>query len=608
MLMTRKPPARDRTRNPLDPSDMVSLRHWESPSTPTAAHPDLQAMNREAMVDCGWGRLIFGQTFDDPYHLAAEIRKERPNKRDIALYLRDPQVVLGIAPQDLFIDPSYTYRKALAGVAAPPSTAALGEAQGETQGWHIRPAVPDDATAICRIYQVRKMVAPALPFFASLSERSEIEVLVAQDVASGIVQGVVTGVDHVRAFNDPDGGSSLWALAVDPQTNAPGVGEGLTLALAELFRKRLRTFMDLSVVHDNGQAISLYERLGFVRVPVYCVKNKNPINEPLFIGPDPADDLNIYAAIIVREARRRGIHVEVLDAPHGYFRLSLGGRAVACRESLSELTSAIAMSRCDDKRVTLGVLARAGIAVPEQANADDAAAVATLLTRYARVVVKPARGEQGQGVRVDLSKADDVANAITAARQYCDHVVVEQMVAGIDLRILVIDHKVVAAATREPAAVSGDGQSSLRTLIEKQSRRRELATHGESRIPLDDETLACLRSQDMVLDDVPPPGLRVAVRKTANLHTGGTIHDRTPQLHPTLRAAAERASRALDIPLVGFDFMVTAPDQPDYVVIEANERPGLANHEPQPTAERFIDMLFPQTRTASRGRNERTAK
>ena len=35
----------------------------------------------------------------------------------------------------------------------------------------------------------------------------------------------------------------------------------------------------------------------------------------------------------------------------------------------------------------------------------------------------------------------------------------------------------------------------------------------------------------------------------------------------------------------------------DNYVIEANERPGLANHEPQPTAERFLDMLFPQTAT-----------
>ena len=34
----------------------------------------------------------------------------------------------------------------------------------------------------------------------------------------------------------------------------------------------------------------------------------------------------------------------------------------------------------------------------------------------------------------------------------------------------------------------------------------------------------------------------------------------------------------------------------DYAIIEANERPGLANHEPQPTAQRFVDLLFPHSR------------
>jgi D-alanine-D-alanine ligase-like ATP-grasp enzyme len=41
--------------------------------------------------------------------------------------------------------------------------------------------------------------------------------------------------------------------------------------------------------------------------------------------------------------------------------------------------------------------------------------------------------------------------------------------------------------------------------------------------------------------------------------------------------------------------MVPAVDGDEYVIIEANERPGLANHEPQPTAGRFIDFLFPET-------------
>ena len=85
------------------------------------------------------------------------------------------------------------------------------------------------------------------------------------------------------------------------------------------------------------------------------------------------------------------------------------------------------------------------------------------------------------------------------------------------------------------------------------------------------------------------------MRKTANLHTGGSIHDVTEQVHPALVDAACRAARAIDIPVVGIDLMVRSPNRPEYVFIEANERPGLANHEPQPTAERFVDLLFPRT-------------
>jgi D-alanine-D-alanine ligase-like ATP-grasp enzyme len=97
------------------------------------------------------------------------------------------------------------------------------------------------------------------------------------------------------------------------------------------------------------------------------------------------------------------------------------------------------------------------------------------------------------------------------------------------------------------------------------------------------------------MDSVLPSGETLVPRKTANLHTGGTIHDITEKLHPELRAAAVNAAGALGIPVTGLDFAVPDLEGPDYAVIEANERPGLANHEPQPTAERFIDLLFPET-------------
>ncbi len=72
----------------------------------------------------------------------------------------------------------------------------------------------------------------------------------------------------------------------------------------------------------------------------------------------------------------------------------------------------------------------------------------------------------------------------------------------------------------------------------------------------------------------------------------------TPLLHPTLSDAAIAAAQALDIPVVGLDFIVPDVRKSAYHIIEANERPGLANHEPQPTAERFVDLLFPQTKPA----------
>ena len=146
---------------------------------------------------------------------------------------------------------------------------------------------------------------------------------------------------------------------------------------------------------------------------------------------------------------------------------------------------------------------------------------------------------------------------------------------------------------RKPAQVVGDGRHTVRQLVEQHTRRRLAATGGESKVPLDAETERCVRAGGYEMDSVLPDGVALRVRKAANLHTGGTIHDVTDELHPVLVDAAERAARAIGIPVTGLDFLVPKVDGPEYVIIEANERPGLANHEPRPTAERFLDVLFP---------------
>ncbi len=544
-----------------------------------------------AVVDCGWGRLVFAHTFADNKELAQTLLGEAAGRRDIGIYLRDPHVVLAMAPQQLFLDPSHTYRLWFFNYRP---------ARVQPRGFRVRRLRnQDDAQALHQLLSARQMVPPDPEFVLQRRKSRTLSFFIAEEEDNGPVIGTVTGVDHVHAFGDPEKGSSMWCLAVDPQAAQPGIGRALVAWIADHYAARGRAFMDLSVMHDNEAVIRLYEEMGFERVPVFSLKCKNAINEPLYVGSANYEALNPYARIIVDEARRRGIGVDLIDAEEGYFALTLGGRSIVCRESLSELTSAVAMSRCDDKRITRRVLSAAGLRVPAQRVAGDPDGDRRFLAEHGRVVVKPARGEQGAGVAVNISGKVELRAAIAAAAKVSERVILESHAAGDDLRIIVIDYRVVAAAIRRPAEISGNGRHNIRTLIGKQSRRRAAATGGESRIPLDDETRRCLARQQLGLDDVLPSGRTIRVRETANLHTGGTLHDVTPRLSPALRNVAERAARALKIPVVGLDLMVPDPAGEDYVLIEANERPGLANHEPQPTAERFVDLLFPQTAQVS---------
>ncbi|MDH4565034.1 N-acetylglutaminylglutamine synthetase [Pseudomonas sp. BN411] len=551
------------------------------------AEGHLEPHEAPQILHCGWGRLLLGHTFPDPVSLARELLDEQPGERDIALYVAAPQQVLAQAPQQLFLDPSDTLRLWFPDYRP---------ARRAFRGFRIRRALSDtDWQAVNQLYRCRGMLPVDHDAITPRHQGGPVYWL-AEDERDNQVIGAVMGLNHQKAFDDPDGGSSLWCLAVDPQCSRPGVGEVLVRHLIEHFMSRGLNYLDLSVLHDNRQAKALYSKLGFRDLATFTVKRKNSINQTLFLGPGPEAGLNPYARIIVDEALRRGIEVQVDDVEGGLFCLSQGGRRIRCRESLSDLTSAVSMTLCQDKQLTHRALARVGIFQPEQRLAGKDEENAAFLAEHGSLVVKPVNGEQGRGVAVDLRNLDELKTAIANAEHFDSRVILESCHQGFDLRVVVINYEVVAAAIRRPAEVLGDGLRTLKQLIERQSRRRQAVTQGESRIPLDGETERTLQAAGFAYEDVLPAGTRLAVRRTANLHTGGTLEDVTAILHPALAEASILAARTLEIPVVGLDLLVPAADQPDYVMIEANERVGLANHQPQPTAERFIDLLFPLTR------------
>jgi D-alanine-D-alanine ligase-like ATP-grasp enzyme len=174
-------------------------------------------------------------------------------------------------------------------------------------------------------------------------------------------------------------------------------------------------------------------------------------------------------------------------------------------------------------------------------------------------------------------------------------VLLEEHRVGEDVRAVVIDGDVVAAAVRRPATVTGDGCSTVAALVDQANRSRRAATGGAGQIPLDDAVARLVRAAGFELDSVVPSDCVLVVGRTANVHTGATIEDVTADLHPALADLAVAATEVIGLPVAGVDLIVDAVDKPDGTIIEVNEQPGLANHEPHPTAARFVDLLFPDT-------------
>ena len=203
-------------RTPRD--EVISTRSWQKPSDHTIAD-----MDRNVVLECGWGRLIFGQTFDDQTEVAKVLRSEAEGRRDIALYLRDPHVLVAKAPDELFIDPSLTYRLWFH---------QYRPAREPHRGVVVRKMRTQvDAEATNHIYALNGMVTADPEVMWANQRTRAFTYLVAEDADGGEVIGTVTGIDHTKAFKDPEKGTSGMFSANQEVVVGSGDVEGVNITL-----------------------------------------------------------------------------------------------------------------------------------------------------------------------------------------------------------------------------------------------------------------------------------------------------------------------------------------------------------------------------------------
>ncbi len=310
---------------------------------------------------------------------------------------------------------------------------------------------------------------------------------------------------------------------------------------------------------------------------------------------------------IIDEAVSRDIPWLRLDRS-SLVQLGQGVHQQRIRATMTSRTSAIGVDIASDKSLTNALLSSAGLPVPrsEVVRTEDGAVEAAKKIGYP-VVVKPLDGNHGRGVMLDLRNEEDVRRGFQPAYDESrnGHVVVETFVHGNDYRVLVVGGKLAAVAERVPAGVMGDGERTVRQLVDAENADPRRGIGHEkvlTRIRITPAAEELVRKQGLELDSVPEKDQRVMLAATGNMSTGGTAIDRTHEAHPDNVEIAETAAQVIGLDIAGIDLIapdITAPvREQGGAIVEVNAAPGFRMHtnptegEPQYVAKPVIDLLF----------------
>ena len=300
------------------------------------------------------------------------------------------------------------------------------------------------------------------------------------------------------------------------------------------------------------------------------------LDEELRLGPSTGSI--VYAAVA------RGIPFRRLTSG-SLVQVGWGNKQRRIQAAEVDSTSAVAEAIAQDKDLSKHLLHAAGVPVPLGAPVNTVEEAWEVAQRIGMpVVCKPQNGSQGKGVTVNIQTREQLELAFHAATGDSS-VLVEKFFPGSDYRLLVVGKRLVAAARRDPPQVVGDGEHSVRQLVEivnADPRRGDGHATSLTKIRFDDIAMACLSVQGLTPDTVPEQGRRVVLRNNANLSTGGSATDVTDDVHPDVASRAIDAAAMVGLHVCGVDIVCESIMRPleeqNGGVVEVNAAPGLRMH------------------------------
>lgn len=306
--------------------------------------------------------------------------------------------------------------------------------------------------------------------------------------------------------------------------------------------------------------------------------------------------------LLIREALRRDWTVDKYSK--GLVRFLDGQTVVGgLNQTVSSIVSSIAVATSNQKHATKKAFANSGLRVApgEFFRANQREEAFEYFSNVQKpVVVKASVGSMGDSVSVNVSTPEEFDRAWAKAvkgRGPNAIILVERQFEGIDIRAYVVDGKMVAAVTRVPAFVVGNGRSTLAELIQQLLTDRKASAYLRTLpVRIDD---GWIERQGLKGDSILENGRILTLNRTANTHQGAANFAITPLISNSIATMAELAARSIpSLNAVGIDLMIKSFENADQaILLEANASGSLLLHhypaygEPVDVACAIIDSM-----------------
>lgn len=318
---------------------------------------------------------------------------------------------------------------------------------------------------------------------------------------------------------------------------------------------------------------------------------------------------------IALEGWRRGLKLEFYtDSTVGKkkrikYSLEDGTNRYFFNDSSGDLNTERAIKICGDKSLTQKYLENNNVPIPLGQEFNNHHSFNEMLqystTLSFPLVVKPVDGFGGKGVVVNIKDEKELKDAITYVQNKLGYkrIIIQEFVKGEEIRIYVLNNKVIAAANRVPAHIVGDGRKTIASLIKDKNYEREKNPNLRHRlIRIDSELNQYLESLGLSLDTVLNEKQLLTLRKISNVSLGGEPIDYTELLTDEQRIIAENATKAIPgLTQCGVDMMINHETNRS-VILELNASPGIGTHmfpvrgESRDIPKHVIDFYFPNSK------------